>query len=129
MWLRWNLCRWMSCKLMLWRCICSELFCFCCEELEILINKVFGKYMFVFGTAGFIYNDEGSKLAKSIFKSVNTSISLISKVIIVLARRFRRLLIVRCIAAWVFKYEQYVDQSIRYHYNPFRLSKGNGIVM
>ena len=48
--------------------MCWELFCFCCDELEIKINNLFGEHMFVGKTAGFIYRNKGPKLAKSVFQ-------------------------------------------------------------
>ena len=45
--------------------------CFRCDKLEIKINYLLGEGMFICRAAGFIYRDEGSELAKSLFNSVD----------------------------------------------------------
>ena len=46
-------------------------FVFCIDLLEIYINYLLGKHMFVGRVACFIYWDKGSQLAKSLFESVD----------------------------------------------------------
>ena len=47
-----------------------QLYYLCCDKLENNINYFLCKHMLVFKAAGFIYRNEGLKLAKSLFKSV-----------------------------------------------------------
>ena len=51
--------------------MCWELFCLRCDELEIKINNLLSEHMFVCRTAGFIYWNKSSKLAKSFFKNAD----------------------------------------------------------
>ena len=61
---------------------------FRCDELEIKINNLLDEHMFVCRTASFRYKTKSSKLAKSFVQERIASMRLISKVIIVSARRF-----------------------------------------
>ena len=56
--------------------------------LEIKINYLLVKYMFVVRAASFIYRDEGSEPANLFSREWIVSMRLISKVIIVSTRRF-----------------------------------------
>ena len=51
--------------------MCCELFCFRCDEFEIIINNLLGEHMFVCRVSAIIYWDKSSNLAKSRFKSVD----------------------------------------------------------
>ena len=64
-----------------------ELFCYRCDKLKIIINNLLSKHKFVCKIASFIYRDESSELAKSLFKFKDCFNAFDFKVIIVSARR------------------------------------------